>query len=221
MNQRLKNFSNSTTSSSFYSVQLAIACANLAIDSRITQRNDKLGGALFFSAGTQFLIINTIAESVYPNYSVRLNFLSDLGVGQQTALMWNASLLLLGVLVILGSYYLFRGTGRQKFLVPFLLAGLGPIVVAIFNENTIIAVHAIGAYTSFIFGGVSAILTYRLTRTPFRYFPAVLGVITLVAIVLFTAGQYLGMGVGGMERMIVYPELISLVSFGAYLLSSN
>ncbi|MBI2648193.1 MAG: hypothetical protein HYY68_06785 [Thaumarchaeota archaeon] len=74
-------------------------------------------------------MINTIAESVYPNYSVRLNFLSDLGVGQ--------------------------------------------------------------------------------------------GVITLVAIVLFTAGQYLGMGVGGMERMIVYPELIWLVSFGAYLMSSE
>ncbi len=193
----------------------------MAADSRITQGNDKLGGALFFAAGTQFLIINTIAESVYPNYSVRLNFLSDLGVGQQTALMWNASLLLLGILVILGSYYLFRGTGRRKFLVPFLLAGLGPIVVAIFNENTIIAVHAIGAFMSFIFGGVSAILSYRLTRAPFSYFSTILGAVTLVAIVLFTTGQYLGMGVGGMERMIVYPELIWLVSFGAYLLSSN
>lgn len=193
----------------------------LAVDSRVTQRDAKLGGTLFFTAGTQFLIINTIAESVYPNYSVRLNFLSDLGVGQQTALMWNASVLLLGILVILGSYYLFRGTGRQKFIVPFLLAGLGLIVLAIFNENTIIAVHAIGAYMSFIFGGVSAILSYRLTRAPFRYFTTILGVITLIAIVFFTAGQYLGVGVGGMERMIVYPELIWLVSFGAYLMSGN
>ena len=193
----------------------------MAGDWRITQRSAKLGGTLFFAAGTQFLIINTIAESIYPEYSVRLNFLSDLGVGQQTALIWNASVLLLGVLFILGTYYLFRGAGRRKLIVPFVLAGVGPIVVAIFNENSIIAVHAIGAYISFIFGGVSAILSYRLTRVPFSYFTTTLGVITLVAIVFFTAGQYLGMGVGGMERLIVYPELIWMVSFGAYLLSSN
>jgi hypothetical membrane protein len=46
-------------------------------------------------------------------------------------------------------------------------------------------------------------------------------VVSLLATVLFTAGEYAGLGIGGMERLIVYPVLIWGAMFGASLSSSS
>jgi hypothetical membrane protein len=43
---------------------------------------------------------------------------------------------------------------------------------------------------------------------PFSVISVILGLITLGALVLFMVGMDLGLGVGGMERMIVYPILM-------------
>jgi hypothetical protein len=40
------------------------------------------------------------------------------------------------------------------------------------------------------------------------YFSVILGVVNLVAIVLFTANVLFGLGVGGMEMMVVYPVIV-------------
>ena len=42
---------------------------------------------------------------------------------------------------------------------------------------------------------------------------------TLVATVLYGTDTYLGLGQGGMERMVVYPVLIGGVAFGGYLMA--
>ena len=49
----------------------------------------------------------------------------------------------------------------------------------------------------------------------------ILGAATLTAAVLFVTTQdygYLGLGVGGMERMMAYPTLLWVIGFGGYLL---
>jgi len=43
-------------------------------------------------------------------------------------------------------------------------------------------------------------------------------VVTLLALVLYASSTYLGLGEGGMERMIAYPALIWIAGFGAYLM---
>jgi len=48
-----------------------------------------------------------------------------------------------------------------------------------------------------------------------------LGAMSLVALVLFASGIYLGLGKGGMERMIAYPALLWMVGFGGHLMSDN
>jgi hypothetical membrane protein len=57
-------------------------------------------------------------------------------------------------------------------------------------------------------------------KLPFSLISIFLGVMSLFALVLFAAQQYLGLGVGGMERMIVYPLLMWIIGFSGYLFAS-
>jgi hypothetical protein len=43
----------------------------------------------------------------------------------------------------------------------------------------------------------------------------------LAALALFAGNTYLGLGAGGMERMIFYPAMIWTLGFGAYLLGEE
>jgi len=70
----------------------------------------------------------------------------------------------------------------------------------------------------FLFAGLSAIATYRFQKKPMGYFSAILGVITLIALILYVGDIYLGLGPGGMERMIVYPALLWAMGFGGHLM---
>jgi len=48
---------------------------------------------------------------------------------------------------------------------------------------------------------------------PFDYVALVLGTVSLVALVLLAIKIYLGLGDGGMERMIAYPIILWIVAF--------
>lgn len=187
------------------------------------QSDTRLAGILLCLGGIVFFIFNHIAESIYPNYSVSKNYLSDLGAtGYPTTLLWDALLFVTGILWLLGMYFFLRRSGRRKLTFAlYLLAPIGQIMVSLFPENTILAIHTIGALIAFILGGISAVFTYRLTRSPFRYFSLLLGAISFASLELFASGSYLGLGVGGMERMIVYPIIIWLIMFGGYLMATG
>ena len=67
--------------------------------------------------------------------------------------------------------------------------------------------------------GLAALMSYRIVRSPLNYVSIILGVLTLVTLLLFTTGNNLGLGVGGMERMIVYQMLVWGLAFAGYLLN--
>jgi hypothetical membrane protein len=190
--------------------------------------NKMIAGALLFVGGLQFVVAMIVAEAVYPNYSVSGNYISDLGVwSKSSAAIFNPSIVLLGLAILVGAYFIQHEFRLGAITGLFVLAGLGPIGVGLFPENTFLVsgvpfIHSIAALISFVFGGIAAIACYRITRGPFRYFSVILGVTTLLALVLFaaTGPGYLGIGVGGMERMIVYPNLIWTIGMGANLLPS-
>ncbi len=64
-------------------------------------------------------------------------------------------------------------------------------------------------------------LTYRLTKPPFRFISLALGVLVLVLIGFMIEGIDFGLGAGGIERMIAYPELLWSVALGGYLLGNS
>jgi hypothetical membrane protein len=179
--------------------------------------NGKVAGALFFVGSVQCLLGLVIAESLYPDYSVSENYISDLGVGT-TSLIFNSSVFLLGVITIAGAYFLQRAFDSKTLFVLLTLTGLGAMGVGLFPE-TAGAIHGIASLITFLFGGLSAIMSYKLQKPPLSYFSILLGALSLMALVLFGSSTYLGLGKGGMERMIAYPALLWAVGFGSHLIA--
>jgi len=97
------------------------------------------------------------------------------------------------------------------------LMGVGAMGVGLFPENFAI-IHRIASLFVFLFGALSAIVSYRMQKPPFSYLSLLLGALSLMALLLFGSGTYLGLGKGGMERMIAYPALLWCVGFGGYLI---
>ncbi len=193
----------------------------------MTLNSAKLAGILLLVGNIQFTISLVIAEAVYPDYSVSANFISDLGVwGKPSAALFNPSIALLGALNLVSSYFIKKQFDLGKVGYFFALASIGTLTVGFFPENTVIVggfplIHSIAAFVAFLMDGAAAIAAYTYTKSPFRIISVILGVANLVSFVLFlstaTSGS-VGIGIGGMERMIVYPTLLWTISFGGYLL---
>ena len=176
----------------------------------------KVAGVLLFVGSVQCLLGLVIAESLYSGYSVSENYISDLGVGT-TALIFNSSVFLLGVTAVAGAYFIQRAFDSRLLFVVFTLTGVGAMGVGLFPENFGV-IHSIASLITFLFGGLSAIMSYKLQKPPLSYISVLLGALSLVALALFGSSTYLGLGKGGMERMIAYPTLLWVVGFSSYLM---
>lgn len=166
----------------------------------------KTAGIIFFIGITQLIFGVTIAEVYYPGYNISQNYISDLGIGP-SAIIFNVSIFLLGLFIIFGTYFLYKVLKNKFFNFMLILIGIGCMGVGIFTDD-VQPIHSIAAIIIFLFGGFAAIFSYKLLKIRFKLINIILGVIALSALVLFITDQYLWLGPGGMERMIVYPILI-------------
>ena len=189
----------------------------------------KRAGIFLFPGIAQFAFFLVLAEIFYPGYDVSTNAISDLGATckngacifvQPSSEIFNSSISLMGLLLICGSYYLWKGYGSKSLTFFVALSGVATIGVGVFNESFGV-VHSLFSLLTFVSIGVQGILVFRVVKPPMSYFSAAAGVATLVALVLFVSGTFLGLGLGGMERMIVYPVLLGGIGFGGYLLSAS
>ena len=178
--------------------------------------NKTCTGVLLFIGTAWFLMGIVVSEALYPGYHVT-QMISDLGVGS-TALVYNSSIIVFGVVLIAAAYLLQKAGTDIWFSALMTLIGIGAIGVGIFPENTGTP-HVISAMIVFIFGGIVAIMSFRVFPAPWAWFSGALGVITLAAIILLGAKYYLGLGAGGMERMIAYPLILWALGSGAFLMA--
>ena len=178
--------------------------------------NRKIAGLLLFIAGVQCVLGIIIAETLYPGYSTSENYISDLGVGS-SALIFNSSVFLLGVLVVADAYFVQRAFNSKLFSILLIITGIGAMGVGLFTEDAGV-IHVIFSLITFIFAGISAMLSYRLLKPPLSYFSIILGALSLLALILFASGNYLGLGKGGMERMIAYPTLLWAIGLGSHVI---
>jgi hypothetical membrane protein len=192
----------------------------------MTYSDGKVAGALFFIAASQFVLGVIVSEALYSGYSISGNHISDLGVGPSSSI-FNSSVFLLGLLLIIGAYFLQRSFKEYKVLtLTLILTAIGAMGVGVFTEN-FGTIHTVVSLIAFLFGGLSAIFSvvnsyahkFKLMKTPFSIIAVILGAMCLGALVLFAANIDLGLGVGGMERMIVYPILMWGAGFGGYLIA--
>ncbi len=175
-----------------------------------------LAGLLFFVGAVQFILALVVAEGALPEYSVSGNVISDLGIAP-TAGLFNTSAFLLGLLTVGAAFFYDRVHGKRWLTALFVATGAGAMGVGLF-PLTFLLVHGAAALTAFLIGGIAAIATSRVLRGPLRWVPVLMGIISLTALVLFAGGVSLGIGRGGMERMIAYPVLIWQAALGGHLM---
>lgn len=194
----------------------------------MTISNASKAGVAVFVGAVQFSIGLILAEIFFPNYDVSTNYVSDLGaycptlqtcvINQPTSLIFNSSIILLGLLVLVGAYFVQRAFHWKPATAMIAITGIGALGVGLFPETTGMW-HSIFSLVVFLFAGLTALVTARFQKKPMFYFSIILGLVTLVALVLYVGGMYMGLGAGGMERMVMYPVLLWSVGFGGHMMA--
>jgi hypothetical membrane protein len=188
-----------------------------------------LSGTLLALAGAAILLAIITAEALYPAaYATGTNEISDLGgtrpptglVYQPSATIFDVAMIAVGLVVAAASLGIHRSLGRRAVTIPMAVLGLGALGVGLFPGNTGTP-HAVFAMITFVSGGVAAITAGLVTKGPFHLLTVALGVLSLgtLAAQLFApdAAPLTELGIGGVERWIVYPIVIWLIGFGGYL----
>jgi len=200
--------------------------------------NAAKGGAVVFVGAVQFGFFVVLSEILYSaygtgGYNVSANYVSDLGAncagGSATfgacfippsATLFDASTAVLGLAFLVGAFFIQRAFKWRPATVLLALAGIGALGVGVFPE-TAGALHGIFSLVVFLFAGLSAVFTARFQKKPISYFSRILGLLTLLALIFVVGGINLGLGNGGIERMVVYPVLFWAVGFGAHLMATE
>lgn len=203
------------------------------VDARTTSSGSGLdqastAGALLFLVGGVALLGIITAEVLYPGYTT-LQEISDLGasrppnsvVHQPSATIFNATMVVSGALTLVATVLVHRSFDRRVVSVPLALFGLGVLGVGVFPGNRV-PWHGIFALLTFVSGGFAAVLSSRVVTPPFRYLCVAFGGVSLAAlasaIFLGAANPLLVLGLGGVERWVVYPLLLWATGFGGYLM---
>ena len=181
----------------------------------------KMSGSLIFIGSIQFILSIILSEALYPGYSTSNQTISSLGVGP-SAIIFNSSILLLGIMGLIGVYFYHQVYKFTYFSILLALAYIGAIGVGIFTEApSTFSLHVIFSFMAYVFGGIAAIASYKQQKQPMSTFSVILGTFSLIAIIILASGNYLGLGIGGIERMVAYPLLLWLVGFGSQLIIKN
>jgi hypothetical membrane protein len=175
-------------------------------------------GPWLLVGGLEALFLIHLSEFLYPGYSTSANYISDLGVGPMpSSAIFAVGVILFGLMALVAAALFRQENKKSKIWLFVALSGIGAIGVGAFSMDFIPLIHRASALLAFLFGNLAALYSYRIVRSPVSYVFALLGLIGLSALALFGGEVYLGLGVGGMERMILYPAMLWAIGFGAYL----
>ncbi len=204
-----------------------------SLQSRFGLSSRSLAGLGLAASGFIAFMGIITAEVLYPNYTTRQD-ISDLGstrppnpvIHEPSATIFNSTMLLTGLIVILSSYLLYRAMDRRGFPVTLAIFGLGAFGVGVFPGN-VAPWHGLFALLTFFMGGITVLLSARVVSRPFSFLCGVFGGVSLLILIsVFFFGLVVGgphplefLGAGGIERWVVYPLILWLLAFGGYLLA--
>jgi hypothetical membrane protein len=184
-------------------------------------RSVRWGGILIAVGVVQFAAAMAWVQSQYSGYSLLTNYISDLGNTSTSPqhLVFNVSIILLGILAFLGVLLGWggfpRGGPRVLGLFLLLIASLAAIGVGLFPENVNSNVHDFVSLMVFLPGGLALVVLSAGMRQNtmwdgFRAFSLILGLVTLVSLAYYAPTQTYNTtwDPGFVERLIVYPILL-------------
>jgi hypothetical membrane protein len=200
-------------------------------------------GAMAWALAAQFFVMQVVVATAFTRpFSLRFDYISDLGntvcgpypagsthlVCSPWHVAMNTSFIVLGVTMILGALLTRAafppGWVRTLAAALFIAAGVGVIVVGLYPENTDNARHVLGAGLNFVAGNIAmivfglALAQHPAVHRPLRIISLVAGTLGLLGTGLFVSGIYLGLGLGGMERVAAYPMSVWQIVAGVALL---
>lgn len=203
-------------------------------------------GAVLWIACLQYFLAEAVAISRWQGaYSLSRNYISDLGAircgvlpasfaGPASTIcsplhaLMNASFLLQGALIVYGTTLLRSWFPRSALGAAALLligaSGFGVVLVGLAPEDVAPIPHYFGALENFVCCNVGmAMMGVALLRWGQGWRRTGLvtlgaGVVGLLGIALLGAHVYLGLGVGGLERVVAYPFPLWLAGMGAMVL---
>lgn len=213
-------------------------------DRRRDERFRRLGAVVWICA-FQFFVMQAVVQSAWTTpFSLRENFISDLGntvcapypVGSASYVCspWHAamnlSFFVQGWIILIGCVLLWRAfpAGRLRGLGLLFVAVSGPgsMLVGLFPENENLPPHKLGAGLQFVLGNLGiALLGWLLARRGGRPILGALsvlgGLVGVLATWLLVTDRFLGLGIGGMERLAAYPLPLWLTAMGLALRRST
>lgn len=208
----------------------------------LVRRSVHHGAALWFLGTIQFLVAMAVTEYVWSDpYTLTHNVISDLGntacgpwpdatsgiVCSPWHTLFNGSIVLFGILILLGAILVKSAFPSRKSTLGGLgllvLSGFGSIGVGLFPENVNLNAHLVSAFFALCVSGIALLVLslamFRDTRWDgYRAYTMISGVVVVVAFVLEATGNYLGLGPGGMERLVAAPSLLWLLLASIHLL---
>jgi hypothetical membrane protein len=181
----------------------------------------KTAGLLGFVATVQFVLAVFICEALYSGYDVGQQYISDLGnwsLAGNYAAIFNVSIIFAGILGFASAYFIQKAFKNRLFTSLLMISTICTILIGVFAEDISMPAHGISALIMLVVGLGATFMTYKFVKSPLSYAPIILGGVIIVAIVLQASGNYLGLGLGGIERLEIYPNLLWGLVFDAYLI---
>jgi hypothetical membrane protein len=194
--------------------------------SQATTNSLAVAGLLFIVIGAAFLTVTMLAASIAPAYDFSGGAISDLGVIDETALLFNALLVLIGALNAAGGYLLYTWHRQRWLLAIYLFGGVGAVGAGLMPLDSG-GMHSLFALLGFLCFNLEAVGTGLAIRGPMRAVSLVAGAAGLVFVGVMIVGDggnpavFGSIGHGGAERMIVYPAMLWLLAFGGYLMGHD
>ena len=162
--------------------------------------NKKIAGLLLNIGGILY-VLGTVIGDKYGN-----------------SMIYNLAVLLLGIFMVIGAYFIQLTFKFQPFSILLAIAGLGTAALGLVEQDSMIyfAFAGIG-YMAFAF---SAIVSYKFEKSPLGYVSIALGLFTLIAVVLWVSGLELSPEITITPIIADFPILLWLISFGAHIIDS-
>jgi hypothetical membrane protein len=184
--------------------------------------HEKIAGLLLFVGSVQFLIGLVLAEEVYPDYKVSQT-ISSLGRPGPSAPIFNSSLFIEGMLVLVAAYFLQKAYHKIPVTALFAAGGISAMGASLFPED-VYNVHLAFSIVSFFVAGLSPFVTLPLQGSPFKYLSISLGTLSFASAIILAIPQlfdFVGLPYGAVERIVAYPTLLWVVGFGSQVMSGK
>lgn len=185
----------------------------------------QLAGIFLFVLAAEFLTAIMLGASMAPGYDIHAGAISDLGTIPETALLFNISLVAIGVLNVGAGVLLYRSHGNPWMLATFGLAGLGSIGAGLVPLHTS-DLHSLFALFAFVCFNLQPLTVLGVVPPTMKAISVLASLVGLGFVVLMIVGDagnpavFGAIGHAGSERMIVYPVMLWMLAFSGSLMAA-